>query len=86
VLLALTQAGISRENAYRIVQDNAMATWKKLGAPGGKSFRENLDADPEVAGRVKAAELDRAMDAKLHLKNLDAIFSRVFGEPGPKAA
>ena len=60
VLLALARAGILREDAYRIVQRNAMATWTTLGQPGNRSFRENLDADPEVAGRVDAALLDAA--------------------------
>ena len=86
VLLALARAGILREDAYRIVQRNAMATWTRLGTPEGRSFRENLDADPEVAGRVAPALLDAAMDARLHLRELDTIFTRVFGEPGPAAA
>ncbi len=85
VLLELARAGISREDAYRIVQRNAMATWTALGTPGGRSFRENLDADPEVAGRVAPALLDRATDPGRHLAALDASFRRVFGEPGPAA-
>jgi adenylosuccinate lyase len=80
VLLALARAGILREDAYRIVQRNAMATWTKLGTAEGLSFRANLDADPEVAGRVPAAILDAAMDAKIHLKHVDHVFRRVFGE------
>ncbi len=83
VLLALTRAGILREDAYRIVQRNAMATWENLGTPEGRSFRANLLADPEVAGHVSAAELDRAMDPALHLKQLDLVFARVFA---PRAA
>ncbi len=79
VLLALARAGILREDAYRIVQRNAMATWTKLGTAEGRSFRENLDADPEVAGRVAPELLDAAMDARMHLKHVDAIFARVFG-------
>ncbi len=79
VLLALTRAGILREDAYRIVQTSAMATWTKLGTPEGKTFRENLDADPGVAGRVKPQELDAAMDPALHLRGVDRIFARVFG-------
>jgi adenylosuccinate lyase len=79
VLLTLTRAGISREDAYRIVQSCAMATWTKLGTPEGRSFRENLDVDPDVAARVTPAELDAAMDAGLHLKAVDRIFERVFG-------
>jgi len=86
VLLALARAGISREDAYAIVQRNAMATWTKLGTPEGRSFRANLDADPDVAGRVAPEVLDAAMDARMHLANLDAIYTRVFGEPGPAAA
>jgi adenylosuccinate lyase len=81
VLLALTRAGILREDAYRIVQRNAMATWENLGTPAGRSFRANLLDDPEVAGRVSEAELDRAMDPALHLKEVDRVFARVFGEP-----
>ncbi|MCX7384974.1 MAG: adenylosuccinate lyase [Alphaproteobacteria bacterium] len=83
VLLALAKAGILREDAYRIVQRNAMETWTKLGTPDGRSFRANLDADPEVAGRVPPAVLDAAMEPALHLRHLDALFTRAFGEPGP---
>jgi len=79
VLLALARAGISREDAYRIVQRNAMETWTKLGTPAGRSFRENLEADPEVAGRVAPAVLDAAMDAAFHLRHVDTVFARVFG-------
>ena len=85
VLLALTRAGILREDAYAIVQRNAMATWEKLGRPEGRSFRANLLADPEVAGRVSEAALDRAMDPALHLKAVDLVFARVFGDAEAKA-
>jgi len=83
VLLALARAGVSREDAYRIVQRNAMATWEKIGTPDGRTFRQNLDADPEVAGRIAPAALDAAMDARAHLRHLDAVFLRVFGEKEP---
>jgi adenylosuccinate lyase len=79
VLLALARAGISREDAYAIVQRNAMATWEKLGAPEGRSFRDNLLDDPDVARRVSAAELDAALDGRAHLAHVDHIFARVFG-------
>ena len=79
ILLVLAKSGISREDAYRIVQRNAMATWTKLGKPDALDFRANLAADPEIAGRVSAAELDAAMDPMLHLRRVDAIFARVFG-------
>jgi adenylosuccinate lyase len=85
VLLALVRAGILREDAYRIVQRNAMATWERLGGAEGRSFRDNLLADPDVAGRVTAAALDAAMDTRRHLSRLDDIFLRVFGEVGPLA-
>ncbi len=83
VLLALARAGLSREDAYRIVQRNAMATWTKLGTPEGRDFRAHLESDPELAGRVTPELLDAAMDPGMHLKELDCIFTRVFGEPGP---
>ena len=82
VLLALARAGLSREAAYAIVQRNAMATWTRLGQPDGRSFRENLDADPEIAGRVPPAVLDAAMDSRSHLRAVDTVFARVFGEAG----
>jgi adenylosuccinate lyase len=83
VLLALTRAGILREDAYRIVQRNAMATWENLGTADARSFRDNLLADPEVAGRVSTEELDAALDPRRHLAHLDHAFRRVFGEAGP---
>jgi len=79
VLLALARSGISREDAYRIVQRNAMETWTRLGTPEGRSFRENLDADPEVAGRVDSKVLDDAMDSTRHLVAVDRIYDKVFG-------
>ncbi|HET9146437.1 MAG TPA: adenylosuccinate lyase [Acetobacteraceae bacterium] len=79
VLLALARAGISREDAYRIVQRNAMAAWTGLGRPDARGFRDHLLADPEVAGRITPGEIDAAMDATRHLAYVDAIFARVFG-------
>ena len=86
VLLALARAGILLEDAYRIVQRNAMATWEALGTPGAKDFRAHLDADPDIAGRIPAAVLDAAMNPAGHLREIDQIFHRVFGEPGPPVA
>ncbi len=79
VLLALTKAGILREDAYKIVQRNAMATWTKLGQPGAVDFKTNLLADAEVAGRVSEAQIDAAMASEMHLAQVDVIFKRVFG-------
>jgi adenylosuccinate lyase len=81
VLLALTRAGLSREDAYRIVQRNAMQTWAALGTPDGHSFAENLAQDREVADRVPAAVIAAALDPKLHLRAVDTVFQRVFAAP-----
>jgi adenylosuccinate lyase len=74
VLLALTQAGVSREDAYRIVQRNAMKTWTE-----GKDFLSELKADKEVTAKLKPKELEAMFDLGYHLKNVDTIFARVFG-------
>ncbi|AOX19827.1 adenylosuccinate lyase [Kozakia baliensis] len=79
VLLALARAGISREDAYRIVQRNAMATWTKLGEPDGRTFRENLEQDPEVVGKIDAKILDDAMNSARHLSAVNAVYDKVFG-------
>jgi len=74
VLLALTQAGASREDAYSLVQRNAMKTWNE-----GKDFLTELKADPDVTALLKPAELDEMFDLGYHFKNVDTIFDRVFG-------
>lgn len=74
VLLALTQAGASREDAYRLVQRNAMKTWET-----GADFLAELKADKEVTDKVSAAELEAMFDLGYHTKHVDTIFSRVFG-------
>ncbi|RYD91410.1 MAG: adenylosuccinate lyase, partial [Sphingomonadales bacterium] len=76
VLLALTQAGISREDAYRIVQRNAMKVWESDGA---LSLLELLKADAQVTEKLSAAELEEKFDLDYHLKHVDTIFARVFG-------
>lgn len=83
VLLALARAGISREESYRIVQRSAMATWTRLGQPDGRSFRDNLLADPDVVARLDPAALDAALDPARHLDRVGTVFRRVFGEAGP---
>ncbi len=74
VLLALTQAGVSREDAYRLVQRNAMKTWKE-----GKDFLLELKADQDVTAKIPAADLEAMFDIGYHLKHVDTIFERVFG-------
>jgi adenylosuccinate lyase len=74
VLLALTQAGMSREAAYAAVQRNAMTVWQE-----GGDFLALLKADPEVGASVAAADLEGCFDMAYHLKHVDTIFERVFG-------
>jgi adenylosuccinate lyase len=76
VLLALTQAGVSREDAYAQVQRNAMKVWESDGA---LSLQELLKADPEVTAALSVAEIDDKFDLGYHLKHVDTIFARVFG-------
>ena len=75
VMLALTQAGVSREDAYRLVQRNAMKVWED-----GKDFREELLADPEVRTALSAEEIEDKFDLAYHTKHVDTIFVRVFGK------
>ena len=74
VLLALTQAGASREDSYRLVQRNAMRAWNGEGA-----LLELLKADKDVGARAVGEELERLFDLDYHLKHVDTIFRRVFG-------
>jgi adenylosuccinate lyase len=74
VLLALTQKGASREDAYRLVQRNAMPVWRGEG-----DFLTLLKADSEVTGYLTPAEIEACFDLGYHLKHVDMIFRRVFG-------
>jgi adenylosuccinate lyase len=80
VLLALTQAGMSREDAYAAVQSAAMKTWQALGTPEGRDFRGELLADPAVRARLDPAALEAAMDPRRDFAHVDAIFARIFTE------
>jgi adenylosuccinate lyase len=77
VLLALTQAGVSREDAYRLVQRNAMKVWDSDGA---LSLMELLKDDAEVSAALTSAEIEDKFDLGYHFKHVDTIFARVFGE------
>ncbi|HET7576559.1 MAG TPA: adenylosuccinate lyase [Sphingomicrobium sp.] len=77
VLLALTQAGLSREDSYALVQRNAMKVWE---SDGQLSLLDLLKADPDVSQRLSADQLDALFDLGYHLKQVDTIFGRVFGE------
>ena len=74
VLLALTQAGVSRENAYSYVQRNAMKVWEQ-----GKDFLTELKADADVTKALNEKELTALFDMTYHTKHVDTIFKRVFG-------
>ncbi len=74
VLLALTQAGVSREDSYRLVQRNAMKVWER-----GKDFLEELLADSEVMAALSEAEIREKFNLDYHTKHVDTIFKRVFG-------
>jgi len=75
VLLALTQKGVSREDAYSYVQRNAMPVWRGEG-----DFLTLLKADKDVAAKLSPTELEELFDLGYHLKHVDTIFKRVFGE------
>jgi adenylosuccinate lyase len=75
VLLALTQAGVSREDSYRLVQRNAMPVWRGEG-----DFLALLKADPEVAAALPAEQIEACFDLGYHFKHVDTIFKRVFGD------
>ncbi|HEY8596327.1 MAG TPA: adenylosuccinate lyase [Devosiaceae bacterium] len=79
VLLALTQAGLSREQSYRAVQRNAMQVWQMDTNREGQ-FAALLKADPEVHAALSDAAIDAMFDEGYHLKHVDTIFRRVFGQ------
>lgn len=74
VLLALTQAGVSREDAYSLVQRNAMKVWEQ-----GKDFLTELKADADVTKALPVKDIEAMFDLGYHTKQVDVIFSRVFG-------
>ena len=74
VLLALTQAGVSREDSYKLVQRNAMKVWEQ-----GKDFKTELLADKDVLKALTVEEIEEKFDLAYHTKHVDTIFTRVFG-------
>ncbi|MGC1503542.1 MAG: adenylosuccinate lyase [Sulfitobacter sp.] len=75
VLLALTQAGVSREDSYKLVQRNAMKVWEQ-----GADFKTELLADADVLKSLSAEEIEEKFDLGYHTKHVDTIFKRVFGD------
>ncbi len=80
LLLDLVEHGVSREDAYRMVQGHAMRAWKE-----GLNFRDLVLADQSITGRVPRKQIDKAFDLDRQLRNIDKIFVRVFGKDGSKA-
>jgi adenylosuccinate lyase len=76
ILLALTQAGLTRDDSYRLVQRNAMKVWESDGA---LSLLDLLKADADVSARLSNAELEGLFDLGYHFRHIDTIFTRVFG-------
>jgi adenylosuccinate lyase len=74
-MLSLVQKGISREEAYGIIQQDAMEVWSK-----GGDLRDKLKEDPRVMSRLSSDEIDSIFDLQYHLKNVDIIFDRVFND------
>ena len=74
LLLDLVEHGVSREEAYRLVQSHAMRAWKE-----GLNFRELVLSDKTITDRVPRKQLEHAFDLKRPLRNVDKIFQRVFG-------
>jgi len=75
LLLDLVEHGVSREDAYRAVQNHAMRAWKE-----GRNFRDLVLKDKSITGRLPRQQIERAFDLKRQLRNIDKIFARVFGE------
>jgi adenylosuccinate lyase len=81
VLLALTRAGKSREDAYRLVQRNAMAVWRMPAPRAGDALLAQLRSDPEVTEALSPEVLAGCFDEAYHFAQVDFIFARVFGSP-----
>ncbi len=79
VMLALTQAGVTREDAYRLVQRNAMAVWQSPPPRPANSLIERLKADADVTAKLDTKAIDACFDDAHHFARVDTIFQRVFG-------
>ena len=79
LLLDLVEHGVSREDAYRLVQGHAMRAWKE-----DLNFRDLVLKDKEITGKVPRKQIEHAFDLKRQLRNVDKIFARVFGRGKPE--
>jgi adenylosuccinate lyase len=82
LLLALTQKGVSREEAYLWTQRNAMKVWQKLhqGLEVDEDYKGLVLKDPDIRSKLAEEEIEKIFDASYYLRNVDKIFERVFGE------
>lgn len=85
VLLALTQAGMSREDAYRLVQSNAMAVWQDLQSGKKASFVERISADKEIAGLISKKDLHKIFDERFYIRHARTIWKRVVKNTAQKS-
>jgi adenylosuccinate lyase len=81
LLLDLVEHGVSREDAYRLVQSHAMRAWKE-----NLDFHQLVLADKEITGKVPRKQIEHAFDLQRQLKNVDKIFARVFQGEGKSSA
>jgi len=79
LLLDLVEHGVSREDAYRMVQSHAMRAWKE-----GLDFRQLVLHDKEITSRVPIRQVEHVFDLKRQLRNIDEIFARVFRKKKPR--
>ena len=77
-MLALIKKGLSREDAYALVQKNAMKTWKSIGSNKENSFYFNLSKDNIIISKINKRELKKIFDNKTYLKNISYIFKNLF--------
>jgi len=77
LLVALAEKGLSREDAYRLVQGHAMATWEQ-----GGDFRARIAGDPAIAKVLSREEIERVFSLEAALRNVNAIFARALGRAG----
>jgi adenylosuccinate lyase len=77
LLLALTQAGVAREEAYEWVQRSAMKSWDE-----GADFRELVSSDKDIANHLSPEQIQEAFSLERYLRNVGKVFARVFGEDG----
>jgi adenylosuccinate lyase len=80
LLLDLAAAGMSREDAYRLVQTHAMEAWAHEGEPNARTFRQHIESDPEITARLTPEKITAAFDVTRQLTNIDEVFARVLAE------